>query len=323
MLPLVTVIVPGRDVGDLVGAALASLQAQTDPRWRAILIDDGSVDDTGAVMERFAASDDRSTVIRHDASVGLGMARNVGLDLVTTPYVAFLDADDEMRPNALGIALRTLERTGSEVVVGAYTRLRYVDGDWVRGAVQPWVAASTSPARDGVTVAEHPDVVGNIVAWSKVSRIGLWQRENLRFPADVLYEDQVVAARMYTAARGIDVVPDVFVDWRIRREAASITQRESDPTVLGDCVRQMAAGLDVLRSRAPAGAARRTTQILRMDLPRLAEVVSPDARTSLARFAATLEPTPADLAARTQSVAADAGPSATVGEVYDRVLGWL
>ncbi len=82
---------PGRDIAAFAPAALDSLRAQTESRWRAILIDDGSTDDTGAIFDAAAAADDRFTTIRHAASRGLGAARNIALDLVDTPYLGFLE----------------------------------------------------------------------------------------------------------------------------------------------------------------------------------------------------------------------------------------
>ena len=111
--PIVTIIVPGRDIAPFAPAALASLQAQTEPRWRAILVDDGSSDDTGRIFADAADSDPRFTVISHEASRGLGAARNVALDRVDTALLGFLDADDELTPTALARLTGTLARTGS------------------------------------------------------------------------------------------------------------------------------------------------------------------------------------------------------------------
>lgn len=318
--PVVTVIVPARDLADLIDAALASIQAQTTPDWRVILVDDGSRDDTRDIMRRYVDADGRFTLISHDAARGLGAARNAALARVETEFVAFLDGDDEMRPDALRLATTALTASGSDMLVGAYTRLRLIDGEWTRGAVQPWVAASTTPARVGTSLGEHPDVVGNIVAWSKVTRTSLWRRTGVVFPEGVLYEDQAVAQRLYAATHGIDVTPEVLVDWRVRASGDSITQREADPRVLTDCLAQMSAGLDALHAH-PAAAARRTTQILRMDVPRLAEIATAQTLPLLAAFVCTLSPTAADLLLPTQSPSNPDDPAAPlVGEVYDRVL---
>ena len=75
-----TVIVPGRDIAAFAPAALDSLRAQTLPSWRAILVDDGSVDDTGRIFDAAASADPRFTVLRHTEAPGLGGARNAAFD---------------------------------------------------------------------------------------------------------------------------------------------------------------------------------------------------------------------------------------------------
>jgi CDP-glycerol glycerophosphotransferase len=276
--PLVTVIVPGRDVADFAGEAVASLRAQTLPEWTAILVDDGSADATGEIFDAAVADDSRLRVLRHEASRGLGAARNVALDLVETPYVGFLDADDVLRPRALERLVGTLESTASDLVAGAYVRLRpQAGGGYAAGEVQPWVAASTDPERHGVTLASHPAAAGNIVAWSKVSRTRLW--EGLRFPEGRAYEDQVVAQLLYTRARGFDVIPDVVVEWRERADGTSITQRKAELPVLHDYLDALAGGIAVLDERGlDAAAAGRVALIFRLDLPPLVEIarVHPD-----------------------------------------------
>lgn len=274
--PVVTVIVPGRDVAPYVPAALRSLQAQTLATWHAILVDDGSTDETGDLFAAAAATDPRFRVVRHAAARGLGAARNAALDLVETPMVAFLDADDEYTPNALERLVGALDASGSDFVAGAYVRLR-PDGDGYReGPVQPWVAAATAPARAGTTLASHPEASGNIVAWSKVSRIEFWRRLGLRFPEGKLYEDQIVAQQMYTRARAFDVIPDVVVRWRERADGSSITQHKDELPVLTDYLDALRRGLAVLDAAdARDAAAARIRLILAMDVPPLVRLAHP------------------------------------------------
>ncbi len=277
--PFVTVIVPGRDVGAFAAEAVASLRRQTFPDWSAILVDDGSADVTSTVFDDAAAEDDRIRVIRHAQARGLGAARNAALDLVETPYVGFLDADDILRPRALERMLGTLQATGSDLVAGAYVRLRPdVDGGYRAGGVQPWVTASTDPERHGVTLATHPAAAGNIVAWSKISRTELW--DGLRFPEGRAYEDQVVAQVLYARARAFDVIPDVVIEWRERADGSSITQRKSEVTILRDYLDSLAGGIAVLDERGwDAAAAGRVALIFQLDLPPLLEIARthPDA----------------------------------------------
>lgn len=286
--PLVTVVVPGFDIEGYVAEALDSLRAQTLPHWRAILVDDASTDGTGRVFAEFAARDDRFRVIRHPRRKGLGAARNTALAHVDTPYLGFLDGDDVMTPRALETLVGSLEASGSDLVVGAYVRLWPEAGAYVAGDVQPWVAASTNPRRVGVDLDAHPEVTGNVVAWSKVSRTEFWRAHELRFPENALYEDQAIAQRMYTAARAIDTVPDVVVQWRVRADGSSITQHEADPRVFRACIAAMRDGLAVLAGHGAALRAR-AGQILRMDVPRLAAIADAATRPELEAFAAEVE----------------------------------
>ncbi|MFT4156415.1 MAG: glycosyltransferase family 2 protein [Microbacterium sp.] len=269
--PLVTVIVPGRDVAAYAPAAIDSLRAQTESRWRAILIDDGSTDETGAIFADAAASDSRFRMLRHEASVGLGAARNVGLSLVDTEYVGFLDADDQFDPAALARFTETLAETGSDFAAAAYVRTRYDGERYIAGRVQPWVAAATDPARLGTTIFEHPLASANIVAWSKISRTAFWA--DLRFPEGVAYEDQIVAQQMYTRARAFDVFPDVAVRWRLRADGSSITQGKAALPVLRDYLAALRGGIRVLHDAGAAAAVTaRLELILSMDVPPLQEI---------------------------------------------------
>jgi glycosyltransferase involved in cell wall biosynthesis len=271
--PIVTLIVPGRDIAAYAPAALDSLRAQTEPRWRAILIDDGSIDDTGAIFDAAASADRRFTTIRHEASRGLGAARNVGLARVDTPYLGFLDADDELLPDALARLTGTLATSGSDFVAGAYVRSRLQGDGYVAGRVQPWVAAATSPEQLGTTLDAHPRAVSNIVAWSKVSRTDFWR--DLRFPEGVAYEDQVVAQLMHTRARAFDVIPDVVVRWRLRAEGTSITQSKAQLPVLRDYLTALRGGIRVLTDAgARASVTARLELILAMDVAPLLDIAS-------------------------------------------------
>ncbi|GAA1696964.1 hypothetical protein GCM10009808_12960 [Microbacterium sediminicola] len=285
-----TFIVPGRDVAPYVHEALDSLQAQTRADWRAILIDDGSVDDTGKIFERAARADDRLRVIHHARAVGLGAARNVGLDLVDTPYVGFLDADDVLAPHALTRFVETLERTGSDLAIAAYSRLRpTADGSYAASEVQPWVTAATSPARERTTLAEHPAATASIVAWAKLVRTPFWGLR--RFPEGRLYEDQEVAQDLLLHARAFDTIPEPLVLWRVRADGSSITQREGELAVLQDCLAAMRGGLAVLRDE-PAALRARTELILAMDIPRLEGIAEthtdPRYRAEVERFRAEI-----------------------------------
>ncbi len=96
----VSVVIPAWNAAATIAETLASLQAQHFRNWEAVVIDDGSTDDTSLVAAGFAASDARISIVRQ-ASSGAALARNRGLELIKHPWVLFLDADDWILPEHL------------------------------------------------------------------------------------------------------------------------------------------------------------------------------------------------------------------------------
>jgi hypothetical protein len=97
-MPKVSVIMPAYNAERYIGEAVESVLAQTWQDWELIIVDDGSVDGTSRILERF--SDARIKKLRQPNS-GEGAARNAGLDAASGELIALLDADDLYFPNAL------------------------------------------------------------------------------------------------------------------------------------------------------------------------------------------------------------------------------
>ncbi|HEY9284866.1 MAG TPA: glycosyltransferase family A protein [Pyrinomonadaceae bacterium] len=106
--PLVSVIVPSFNYGHVVGQTLESLLAQTYPHWECVVVDDGSPDDTGAVVARYAERDRRVVYVRQE-NAGVAAARNNGIARSRGEYVQFLDADDLIEARKLELHVAYLE----------------------------------------------------------------------------------------------------------------------------------------------------------------------------------------------------------------------
>lgn len=109
---LVSVVLPTHDRAHVLPLAIESVLAQTHTRWELLVIDDGSTDDTGAVVAAYA--DDRIRYVPIEKS-GVGPARNRGLDLVTGEWIAFLDSDNTWDPEFLELMVGGLSSLGATV----------------------------------------------------------------------------------------------------------------------------------------------------------------------------------------------------------------
>ncbi|MGB0113965.1 MAG: glycosyltransferase family 2 protein, partial [Ilumatobacteraceae bacterium] len=113
---LVSVYVAAHDAEAFVGEAIESCLAQTHSRLEVIVVDDASSDRTAAIVE--SCDDPRVKLVRLDANVGPGPARNVALDASSGEWLAVLDADDVMHPDRVRSLLEWARRhPGHELLV--------------------------------------------------------------------------------------------------------------------------------------------------------------------------------------------------------------
>jgi O-antigen biosynthesis protein len=123
-VPLVSVIVPVWNRAAEVRAAIASVQAQTLHDWELLVVDDGSSDESAAVIESMVADDPRITLLRQ-AHAGVSRARNLALEHARGQYVAFLDSDNVYRSQFLRTAVAAMAGQGWRAV---YAALELHDG---------------------------------------------------------------------------------------------------------------------------------------------------------------------------------------------------
>ena len=127
---LVTVVLPAFNHGRYVVEAMDSVRAQTFTRWELIVIDDGSTDDTLAVLQAYVAqSADPRIRLLTQANAGSHATLNRGLEMARTPYLAILNSDDRFAPNRLQHLMDVARTAGEEAFI--VTGVRLIDGDGV------------------------------------------------------------------------------------------------------------------------------------------------------------------------------------------------
>ena len=96
-MALISIIIPVYNAEKYLEQCVASLVAQSDTNWEAVLVDDGSKDVSGLLCDDFARKDNRIRVV-HQCNQGVSAARNTGIQNARGTYVMFLDADDPLAP---------------------------------------------------------------------------------------------------------------------------------------------------------------------------------------------------------------------------------
>ena len=172
-MPTVSVVIPTHNRSRLLQQTLSSVRAQVDVDFEIIVVDDGSSDDTCAIVG--SVGDSRIRVLRESPSRGVSLARNRGIAAAVGEWIAFLDDDDLWSPVKLANQLSVSRASGrmwacsGSVTVDEQLRV-------VAGAVPPsaeiiaraTASSDTSLNRDTAGILQY-DRGGHFVCGSLVA----------------------------------------------------------------------------------------------------------------------------------------------------------
>lgn len=119
--PAVTILMPAFNAGKFIASSIRSALAQDFADFELLVIDDGSTDNTAAVVAGFA--DERVRLMRHETNCGLVATLNEGVRASRGPLVARQDADDLSRPDRLSRQLAYMQSHPADIAVASEARL--------------------------------------------------------------------------------------------------------------------------------------------------------------------------------------------------------
>lgn len=115
----VQIIIPVYNSSAYLHRCLDSLKAQTFENWQALLIDDGSTDDSAKIIQEYFSKDERFNYTRQE-NAGVSVARNTALSKLDAEYVAFLDSDDYWERDMLEILYGKAKECDADIVQCRY-----------------------------------------------------------------------------------------------------------------------------------------------------------------------------------------------------------
>lgn len=175
---MISVILPAYNAEKFLTRSVGSVLAQSQPDLELLIVNDGSKDSTAAVAAKLAEKDRRVRVFNIENS-GPAMARNYALEHLSpsSEYVTFLDADDELTPDALSYALTAAEKGADFVMFGFTicnsdgTKRNYFENE---GFYDETTLGATLPKLYMANMLNQ--------VWAKLYRTELIQNAHLRFP---------------------------------------------------------------------------------------------------------------------------------------------
>lgn len=200
-MPKVSIIVPVYNVGKFLPKCLDSLVNQTLTDIEIILVNDGSIDNSQAVIDTYAANYPEIIKVYTKKNGGLSDARNFGLKKATGDFIGFVDSDDFVDITMFEKLYNRAIETESDVVVCAH------DGVYLnsKNAVKK---SKSFPIENtkvfGASIFESPAILEYVksFAWNK-----LFKREvieDFEFPKGQLFEDSAVIYNILSAAKKVE-----------------------------------------------------------------------------------------------------------------------
>lgn len=219
----VSIIVPVYNVEKYVERCIKSIIHQSYVNWELILVDDGSVDDSGIICDRFAKEYEKIYYYPKKHS-GVSSARNLGMKYAKGDYILFADADDYLADKMLETMLREGERADL-IVCGVY-HLKKVDG---KEAVVPTKILKITEKR--VVENNYFEVLcRSSTLWNKLIKRDLI--DNLLFDECKTYgEDMVFVTSLLPRAKKVIMIPDHLYYYNRFREGNIVTEELSSKTL--------------------------------------------------------------------------------------------
>lgn len=183
----VSIIVPVYKVEKYIAKCIQSLLDQTYKNFEAIIVDDGSPDDSIQIAKALVGDDPRFIFLEKENG-GLSSARNFGLDYVTGDYIAFLDSDDYFIQDCLNKAMIEFERNSKIDIVLFGTLWVSEKGEILQKTTSDIIKYNTSK-----DILLYENSIEQMV-WNKVYHRDVFVDE--RFCEGIIYEDTEIIPRL-------------------------------------------------------------------------------------------------------------------------------
>lgn len=210
MHPLISIIVPTYNVEKYIRTCIESILAQTYRNVEVIIVNDGSTDQSLAVISDLICSHHNVKVI-NQKNQGLSVARNTGIDVATGKYITFVDADDKIMPGFVSSLYQIADKTGADIVRGSFR-------DFNGNIPKDWAPDFNVPTNCGTIVLDQ-FLSSNIsfVVWSSIYRLDFINSNHIRFTPGILLEDGDFTTRAYMLAKLVATSPEPNYAYRIRQ----------------------------------------------------------------------------------------------------------
>ena len=210
--PDISVIIPIYNTADFLGICLDSLLHQSFKHFEAILINDGSTDQSESIAKRYAEADSRFTLISQ-SNAGLSEARNAGLKIAKGQWITFIDSDDMVASDYLQALLDDATQLDCDIACCGKRHFERTPPIKHTAKSRAQALSPTQAVENALYQQDRPDYS----AWNKLYSAKLWA--NREFPKGKYFEDMATIPQIFFDAKKISFSPTPLYFYRIRKQS--------------------------------------------------------------------------------------------------------
>lgn len=211
-MPKVSVVVPIYNVEKYIKKCLDSLVNQTLQEIQIILVNDGSTDESGNIAKEYASKYTNKIIYLEKENGGLSDARNFGMRYTEGEYIAFLDSDDYVENTMYEEMYNKALQENSD----------YVECDFL------WEYPDKVKKDKRIPYSNKKEMLTNVrvVAWNKLIKREILEKNNISFPKGLRYEDIEFTYKLIPYLNKVSYVDKEFVHYVQRNNSIANVQNE-------------------------------------------------------------------------------------------------
>lgn len=220
---IISIIVPVYNASNYITRCIESVKTQSYSNWELILVNDGSTDSSGKILDVYGLDDKRIKVF-HQTNCGASAARNLGIRNATGAFLTFLDADDYLYSDALENLIFTQAHNDCDIVIGDFEYK-------INGEIFRYHHTRSLNTNQFI----HDFLASSwVIIWGSLIKSSLFKSNGIQFPEGVIYsEDFSAILRVLLAASSISNCHKICYHYN-RDNEASLTHQNDMIKILNE-----------------------------------------------------------------------------------------
>lgn len=224
---------PVYNTAEYLKASIESILYQSYRSIELIIVNDGSTDESGIILEHYKSQDSRVKLLKQSNS-GQSIARNTALDITCGKYIYFMDSDDILNEDALMACYNKAESNNLDLVFFD-ARIFYDELSEPFG-----FDYNRKMLLDSNTVYKGTDVLSLLLdnklfraaPWMHFVRRDIIENYSLRFFPGIIHEDELFIPQLYLRSKKVGYIPQDFFSRRVRSNS-TMTKKFSQKNIDG------------------------------------------------------------------------------------------